>query len=145
MARWDSPLFTTLWTEEDPPVHQIWDAVTNGHVKPPNSGTLAATRPPTDALHILEQTTATIVSAVLAEQTRMGGQLDLPLSASLKACIRLPPRAITLSELQRLKRHFVTIHKKAITLGTTEKGAVDWGAKNITNEFVTYLEENLIS
>ena len=75
----------------------------------------------------------------------MGGQLDLPLSASLKACIRLPPRAITLSELQRLKRHFVTIHKKAITLGTTEKGAVDWGEKNITNKFVAYLEENLIS
>jgi hypothetical protein len=41
MVRWDSPLFTILWTEECPPVHQIWDSVTKGNVKPPNSGTLA--------------------------------------------------------------------------------------------------------
>jgi protein KTI12 len=41
MVRWDSPLFTTLWTEEYPPVYQIWEAVTKGNVKPPNSGTLA--------------------------------------------------------------------------------------------------------
>jgi protein KTI12 len=104
-----------------------------------------ATRPPTDALHILEQTTATIVSTILAGQTGMGGRLDLPLSPSLKMRITLPSRTITLSELQRLKRHFVTIHKKAITLGTTEKGAVEWGGESITNKFVTYLEENLIS
>lgn len=41
MARWDSPLITVLWTEESPPLHQIWEAVTKGNVKPPNSGTLA--------------------------------------------------------------------------------------------------------
>lgn len=41
MARWDSPLFTTLWTEEYSPVNQIWEAVTKGNIKPPNSGTLA--------------------------------------------------------------------------------------------------------
>ena len=110
-------------------------------INPPSQ----ATRPPTDALHILEQTTATIVSTILAEQTGMGGRLDLPLSPSLKASITLPSRTVTLSELQRLKRHFVTIHKKAITLGTTEKGAVEWGGESITNKFVTYLEENLIS
>jgi protein KTI12 len=96
-------------------------------------------------LHILEQTTAAIVSTVLAEQTGMGGRLNLPLSASLKTRITLPSRTITLSELQRLKRHFVTVHKKAITLGTTEKGAVDWEGESITDKFVTYLEENLIS
>jgi protein KTI12 len=100
---------------------------------------------PGDALHILEQTTATIVSIILAEQTGTGGRLELPLSASLKAHITLPSRTITLSGLQRLKRQFVTIHKKAITLGTTEKGAVDWGEESITKKFVIYLEENLIS
>lgn len=52
---------------------------------------------------------------------------------------------MTLSELQRLKRQFVTVHKKAITLGTTEKGAVNWAEDSITSKFVTYLEENLKS
>jgi protein KTI12 len=88
---------------------------------------------------------ASIVSAILVEQSGMGGQLNLAVSPSLKVHITLPSRLITLSELQRLKRQFVTVHKKAITLGTTEKGAVDWGEESVTNKFVAYLEENLIS
>lgn len=94
-------------------------------------------------MHTLEKTTATIVSVILAEQTGTGGRLDIPMSATLRTGVTLPTRTITLSELQRLKRHFVTVHKKAITLGTTEKGAVDWGEESITNKFAMYLEENL--
>lgn len=41
MVRWDSPLVTLLWTEDDVSGDQIWDAVMKGNVKPPNSGTLA--------------------------------------------------------------------------------------------------------
>lgn len=41
MVRWDSPLFTVLWTDEDVPVDGIWKAVTEGNVKPPNAGTQA--------------------------------------------------------------------------------------------------------
>jgi protein KTI12 len=79
----------------------------------------------------------------LAEQTGTGGRLNLKPSATLKPQIILPSRNITLSELQRLKRQFVTVHKKAITLGTTEKGMVDWAEDSITSKFVIYLEENL--
>lgn len=61
----------------------------------------------------------------------------------LKPRITLPQRNLTLSELQRLKRQFVTVHKKAITLGTTEKGDVDWGEERIAEKFIVYLEENL--
>lgn len=56
--------------------------------------------------------------------------------------ITLPQRQVTLSELQRLKRQFVTVHKKAITLGTTERGAVDWGEDNIGLKFVQYIEDH---
>ncbi|RDB16812.1 Protein kti12 [Hypsizygus marmoreus] len=148
MVRWDSPLFTVLWTEDAPPMPQIWEALTKGVVKPPNSGTLAVTKPPTDALQALEQTTSSIVSAILADQTGIGGKLILSTSMSTpssKPAITLPICTITLAELQRLKRQFVTVHKKAITLGTTEKGAVDWGEESITAKFVTYLEEHLRS
>ena len=48
-----------------------------------------------------------------------------------------------MSELQRIKRQFVTVHKKAITLGTTEKGKVDWGEESVASRFVDYVEENL--
>lgn len=41
MVRWDAPLFTVMWDDEAVPGEQIWDAITKGNVKPPNSGTLA--------------------------------------------------------------------------------------------------------
>jgi len=146
MVRWDSPLFTVLWEEEGIPADEIWKAVTAGNVKPPNAGTQAVSKAPTDALHTLEQTTTSIVSSVLAEQTSsssLGGPTTLTISSTLKPRITLPTRNITLSELQRCKRQFVTVHKKAITLGTTEKGAVDWEEESVVRKFVVYLEENL--
>jgi tRNA uridine 5-carbamoylmethylation protein Kti12 len=41
MVRWDSPLFTILWTEVDIPSEDIWRVVTSGDVKSPNAGTAA--------------------------------------------------------------------------------------------------------
>ena len=41
MVRWDSPLFTITWTDDELPMDRIWDAVTHGNVKPPNAGTQA--------------------------------------------------------------------------------------------------------
>ena len=89
----------------------------------------------------------------MAEQAACGGTLPggpvaLSLSPSLAqsgvaARVTLPARAVTIAELQRLKRQFVAAHKKAITLGTTEKGAVGWGAERVAHEFALYIEENL--
>ena len=90
-----------------------------------------------------------MVAAIMAEQAASGGNLggpvSLALSPTLKPRVELPPRSITLSELQRLKRQFVTVHKKAITLGTTEKGAVDWSEESIADKFALYIEGNLKS
>ncbi|KAI8972242.1 chromatin associated protein KTI12 [Trametes punicea] len=146
MVRWDSPLFTVPWTDKDVPIDDIWKAVTEGNVKPPNAGTQAVPKAPTDALRTLEHTTTTMVAAIMAEQSAsggLGGPVTLSLSATSKPRVNLPPRNVTLSELQRLKRQFVTVHKKAITLGTTEKGAVDWSEESIADKFAMYIESNL--
>jgi protein KTI12 len=50
------------------------------------------------------------------------------------------PHLITLSEIKRFKRSFVAVHKKAMTIGTVEKGHVDL---SMANKFAEYLEENL--
>ncbi|KAI6131936.1 chromatin associated protein KTI12 [Pisolithus thermaeus] len=146
MVRWDSPLFTVSWTDEDVPADDIWRAITEGVVKPPNTGTQAVAKAPTDALRTLEHTTASIVSALVSEQANsgsLGGTATITLSSTLKVRITLPPRNVTLSELQRLKRQFVTLHKRAITLGTTEKGVVDWSEQSVADKFVVYFEENI--
>ena len=41
MVRWDAPLFTILWTDELIPGEKIWESITKGNVKPPNSGSLS--------------------------------------------------------------------------------------------------------
>ncbi|KAI0744184.1 chromatin associated protein KTI12 [Daedaleopsis nitida] len=147
MVRWDSPLFTVPWTDADVPADEIWKAVTEGFVKPPNAGTQAVPKAPTDALRTLEHTSTTMVAAIMAEQAasggQVGGQVALALSPTLRPKVTLPSRTVTLSELQRLKRQFVTVHKKAITLGTTEKGAVDWSEESIADKFALYVEGNL--
>ena len=98
---------------------------------------------PTDALHILEQTTNKIASTLFSEANGSGGKVILSLPDDLKVEVVLPPRNITLAELQRLKRQFVTTHKKAITLGTTEKGRVEWDEQSIARKFSAFLEEQL--
>ncbi|KAI0779389.1 chromatin associated protein KTI12 [Fomes fomentarius] len=146
MVRWDSPLFTVPWIDTDVPADEIWKAITEGIVKPPNAGTQAVPKAPTDALRTLEHTSTTMVAAIMAEQAASGGfsgPVTLTLSPTLRAKAILPSRNITLSELQRLKRQFVTVHKKAITLGTTEKGAVDWSEESIADKFAVYIEGNL--
>jgi len=148
MVRWDSPLFTIPWSDPEIPIIDIWKAITAGIVKPPNAGTQVVAKAPTDALRTLEHTTTSIVSCIMSHQSAsggsVGGTITLSLTgSSLKPRVTLPSRTITLSELQRIKRQFVTAHKKAITLGTTEKGAVDWSEESIGNKFVLYAEENL--
>lgn len=87
-----------------------------------------------------------MVAAIMAEQAASpssGGPIILSLNDAIRPRIALPPRNVTLSELQRLKRQFVTLHKKAITLGTIEKGQVDWSEASVADKFAAYIEGNL--
>jgi len=161
MARWDSPLFTIPWTDEADslPYEILWKAITQGDVKPPNAGTVGAPKAPTDALQVLEQTTNLIVQSIMAEQTASGvggGSITFMLSSSdssasstsastepLKLVIELPSRHIGLPELQRHKRQFVNTHKKAVVLGSTEKGNVEFSTKSIAERFGSYLETHV--
>jgi protein KTI12 len=191
MVRWDAPLFTVSWLDESVPGEEIWKAITEGVVKPPNAGTQAVSqilfttidicpphdnsklnspssmylqvaKAPSDALRTLESTSSALVTAILAEQSASGSSggpitvsytSDIAVSTSTSSSIAdrasstvriaLPARTLTLSELQRHKRAFVTVHKKAITLGTVEKGRVDWDEKSVAEKFVRYLEENV--
>ena len=69
--------------------------------------------------------------------------MSLPSPDGRSIQTRLPERRVTLAELQRIKRQFVTLHKKAITLGSTEKGDMDWGEERIAAKFVQYIEEHV--
>ncbi|PPQ70687.1 hypothetical protein CVT24_000169 [Panaeolus cyanescens] len=142
MVRWDAPLFTLVPTDVDLP-NELWDAITNNIIKPPNAGTLSTAKAPTDALHVLEQTTASIVSALASNASLGGATCTVEFGSNIRRQVKLPARSVTLAELQRLKRQFITVHKKAITLGTTERGSVDWEEEKIGDKFIIYLEEHI--
>ena len=99
---------------------------------------------PADALHVLEQTTAAMVSAIVSASSSRptGGTTIIPI-ASTRLSITLPQRIVTVPEMQRVKRQFVTIHKKAITLGTIERGAVDFDEESIAHKFAEYIAEHV--
>ncbi|KIL68975.1 hypothetical protein M378DRAFT_70738 [Amanita muscaria Koide BX008] len=144
MVRWDSPLFTVMWSDDSLPLEEIWDAITKGNVKPPNAATVPVSKTPTNALHALESTTTNIISAIMQHLSGTpvaDGTLKLAVTANLEVPIRLPQRSITIAELQRAKRQFVMLHKKAVTLGSTDKGEMDWSEDRIATKFVRYLEE----
>lgn len=155
MVRWDAPLFTVAWDDPAPPLERIFDAVTTGIVKPPNVGTQITPKAPTDALRTLEHTSNALVSALMAAQAAgpIGGPITLTLdaleahsnnaSSVFGVRLSLPHRALTLSELQRLKRQFVASRRKAVTLGSTEKGRVEWGEEGVGRAFAEFLEEGL--
>ncbi|KAF8274607.1 chromatin associated protein KTI12 [Lactarius quietus] len=149
MVRWDSPLHNVSWDSQiwDWFIESIWSDITEGHVKPPNAGTQAVRKAPSDALHTLEHVSTLLVNAIMAEQVARGvpgGRVTLSLSETLKPRLTLPARSLTVSELQRMKRQFITVQKKAVTLGTVEKGTVDWSEESVAQKFVDYLEEYLI-
>ncbi|KAJ3733636.1 chromatin associated protein KTI12 [Lentinula guzmanii] len=147
MVRWDSPLFTLLWSDESIPqttLDAIWGAVEKGKVSNPNSGTVATVKAPTDALATLERTTLLIMQQIMSAQDGSGGVMTLsPAPGFSPLELTIPPRNVTLPELSRLKRQFVTVQKKVITLGTIERGSVDWSEKGVGERFVVFLEEQL--
>ncbi|KAG2130798.1 chromatin associated protein KTI12 [Suillus bovinus] len=140
MVRWDAPLFTILWDDPTPPLERISDAVTTGIVKSPN------------------HTTNALVSVLMAAQAAgpIGGPIVITIatlepssntsaidSSVLRVRLALSHRALTLSELQPLKRQFVAARRKAVTLGSTEKGRVEWGEEGVGRAFAEFLEEGL--
>jgi protein KTI12 len=95
---------------------------------------------PSDALRTLESTTSALVSALLAAP---GEPTATYAPGAPPVRLALPARPLTLPELQRHKRAFVALHKKALTQGAVEKGSVDWTPAAVAQRFARYLEENV--
>jgi len=147
MVRWDSPLFTVAWDDDDVPGDSIWQAVMSGVKRPPNRAAETAVKPPTDILNTLEQTTTTLVGLIRSAQQTLpspdaGGTITVPFSSELRFSLALPNRNVTIAELQRLKRQFTTAHKKAMSQSVVGRAEMDWSETKIAEKFVDYLEEN---
>lgn len=128
--RWDRPL-VSIAPEDDTPLETIIDALLNRKAPPPNASTLPQPLSGTSFLYELDQTTASMVTLVMESQRSSvpGDTLALP-PATDRLELRRP---VTLAELHRHRRQFITYMKMH---------PVD-DSKKIANMFVQYLNNTL--
>lgn len=132
MARWDSPLFTVPHVDAAPDLLGIWDAVARGGKVVPNYATVLKPAVENDYLYELDKTTQEIVALVLEHQRSAGeGGGSLPVSECEMVCrppppesavgwisvdemqvLELPARSITVAQLQRVRRQFVSLNRQ---------------------------------
>ncbi|RCH91826.1 kti12, chromatin associated [Rhizopus stolonifer] len=131
--RWDSPLFTLIYDDKDIPGGKIWAAVILKKALPPNKSTVSKPVSSTNYVYELDKATLEIINAFVERQKDFGpGGTPMIVPRSETKVIN-PPRTVTLSELRRLRKQFVTYNKMNTTLDVDRLGDV----------FVNYLNSNL--
>ncbi|KAL5612852.1 hypothetical protein BROUX41_004066 [Berkeleyomyces rouxiae] len=148
MARWDSPLFSLVWDDDETQTNktfaQIWAAIAGEERKivRPNQATVQrGSDGGGDYLYILEKETQWLVKMVLDQQDPDGGgDISIPRASdgAEKIVISLPMRRLGLPHLQRLRRAFIGLNRGGIGLEMVGNMAVD----RIRENFAEYLNCN---
>lgn len=149
MTRWDSPLFTLVWDDDEAQTAQVfdklWDAMAGGarKVVKPNQATVQRGRDSgDDYLYILDRETQDIVKRILEHQgvEAASGEVKIPLSDAHQKdlVVELPPgQKMGLPQLQRLRRAFVGLNRGGIGLEAVGNMAAD----HLREVFVRYLND----
>ncbi|OCL04293.1 chromatin associated protein KTI12 [Glonium stellatum] len=117
MTRWDSPLFTVLDQDETPPFENIWEAIVGSDGKAkivrPNQATVLKPATEQNYLYELDKTTSDVLSHILVWQKdhvgEEGGEVLIP---GAEKHIELPGSPMTLPQLQRIRRQFITMNRQ---------------------------------
>ncbi|KAK4138219.1 chromatin associated protein KTI12 [Trichocladium antarcticum] len=151
MTRWDSPLFTLAWDDDEAQAREvfakIWDVIAGEgrKVVRPNQSTVQRDKDPGgDYLYVLERETQDIVKKILERQSdEGGGEVSLPRVNSSDAgvgeelVVELPGRKVGLPQLQRHRRAFVAMNRGGIGLEAVGSLA----AARLRESFVGYLND----
>ncbi|KAF2278794.1 chromatin associated protein KTI12 [Westerdykella ornata] len=117
MTRWDSPLFTVLDEDKTPPIDQIWDAMigSDGKAKVvrPNQATVLKPATEQNYLYELDKTTSDILAQIMTYQKDHPGEGGGEITVSgVDKPIELPATPMTLPQLQRIRRQFITLNRQ---------------------------------
>ncbi|KAF1849309.1 chromatin associated protein KTI12 [Cucurbitaria berberidis CBS 394.84] len=116
MTRWDSPLFIAVEEDETPPNDQIWDALigSDGKMKvvKPNLATVLKPATEQNYLYELDKTTSDILAQIMTYQKDHAGEGGGEIGVQdVEKPIELPATPMTLSQLQRIRRQFITMNR----------------------------------
>ncbi|KAK8066159.1 hypothetical protein PG997_012906 [Apiospora hydei] len=151
MTRWDSPLFTLLWDDDEEQTKQtfnsLWDAIAGEGRKivKPNQATVQRGRDAGgDYLYILDRETQDVVKRILDQQSEEGGdEIRLPKDPSQtggdELVVELPAGKKTgLPQLQRMRRAYMNLNRGGIGLELVGNLS---GSARIRDSFVRYLND----
>ncbi|KAI9032602.1 chromatin associated protein KTI12-domain-containing protein [Phycomyces nitens] len=131
--RWDSPLFTVIYDDKEIPGDKIWDAVILRKPPPPNLSTVTKPVSDTNYVYELDKATLEIINAVIEGQKEYGpGGMPMTVPRSSEKVVN-PSRTVTLSELRRLRKQFVSLNRVRTSLDVNRIGDM----------FADYLNTNL--
>ncbi|KAI0180934.1 chromatin associated protein KTI12 [Hypoxylon sp. FL1284] len=149
MTRWDSPLFTLIWEDDEARTREVfdsmWDTIAGEARKPvrPNQATVQRSRDAGgDYLYVLDRETQDIVKRILDQQSDDGGD-QIKISGGSGGdgddlVVELPAtKKVGLPQLQRLRRAYMGLHRGGIGL----ESVGNMGPERMRETFVDYLND----
>lgn len=126
MTRWDSPLFTVVHDDADPPYGDIWtvligeakDASGQTKIVRPNAATVLKPASASDYLYELDKVTSEVVQKITEWQAdhvgEEGGEVVLAggKDEEERLAVTLPNQPLSLPQLQRVRRQFITLNRQ---------------------------------
>jgi protein KTI12 len=150
MNRWDSPLFTLIWEDDDAQTKRVfddlWEAIAGEGrkvIKPNQAAAQKSSAPAGDFLYVLDRETQDIVKRILEAQGEQGGgKISISGTSNeggASSVVQLPAgRQVGLPQLQRLRRAYVALNRGG--LGLEAAGSLN--VKRIREGFVGYLNDS---
>lgn len=148
MTRWDSPLFTLIWDDDEAQAqrtfNEIWDTIAGSArkvIKPNQSAVQRSRDAGGDYLYVLDRETQDIVRRILEQQSEEGGgSIKLPRNADgdkQTLLVEMPGKKIGLPQLQRYRRAYMNMNRGGIGLEAVGNMAVG----RMRESFVGYLND----
>lgn len=148
MTRWDSPLFTMIWEDNQEQAEKTFDSLFDAiagdgrKVIRPNQATEQRGRDADgDYLYILDRETQNVVKRIIDQQSdEGGGSVKIPLSSADQEdlVVELPTgKKVGLPQLQRHRRAFMGMNRGGIGLEMVGNMAAD----RLKMSFVRYLND----
>ena len=148
MNRWDSPLFTLIWEDDEERTKEVfdsmWEAIageTRKVIKPNQVAIQRGHQVDGDYLYLLDKETQNIVKTILDQQgddDLGGGRVAIPRgNGGQDLVVELPGTKIGLPQLQRHRRAFLSLNRGGIGL----EGGGTLAATRIREGFVGYLND----
>ncbi|KAL1874303.1 kti12, chromatin associated [Diaporthe australafricana] len=148
MSRWDSPLFTLIWEDDEAQTKKVFDemweviAGEGRKIIRPNQSTVQRSRDAGgDYLYVLDRETQDIVKRILEQQSdEGGGEVNISKSGDSGGemlVVELPGKKVGLPQLQRYRRAYVNMNRGGIGL----EAVGNMAASRMRESFVGYLND----